>query len=295
MSRSDWNSPRKNSVRNMATANLNKGRCAREAIMMPGHQVLCVIKAVKNGLISVNKTILHVVEKKPAIANIIQKRIEKMGWGKNKYHMHNCKLHNVKLPKNAKIEYAFLDTCNPISAKAIRWLHNNQSQFSSTARIGLTFCSHVRRGREVSHEINKALTYTQKCECMRLLLQAEGNWVGETFGLVKKGTIRANELVGWNNQQEIMKAIFAGVFCALSDSLVKPTIAVQYKEVGVATTMHYLEIELSSPRNKQNDKSRFNWIKNIVPKFAQVSASRSAIAKKAWITRRKNQTKQMAA
>lgn len=295
MSRTNWNRSAKNGIRSIATEKLTPKGYVNTAIMMPGRQLLCVKKAISTGLIRINKTILHIIEKDFAIANIIQRRMEQMGWKASKYHLHNCGLCDVRLPKGTKIEYAFLDTCGPISPAIIRWLHNNQSKFSNTARIGFTFCSHVRIGRELPHEINQSLTHAQKLECLKLLVQAEGNWVAETFGLVKSGTTKANGLVGWNNQQEIMRAIFAGIFCALSKSTVKPTIAIQYKESGHAVTMHYLEVELKSSRNVQNKDCRFSWIGHLAPEFVRVSANRSESARRAWVTRRKNQAKRRAA
>lgn len=285
MSRTNWPERKmKELVRAIAVEKWEK--YAKTAMMLPAEELICLKAAVKNGLIKINTTFLHIVEKETKIASLIREEMEQMGWKKDRYHLHVCELHEVQLPKTTKIEYAFLDVCGGISPGIVRWLHDNQPNFSSTARIGLTFCSHVRNSscRELPDEINQTLTIDQKRESLKLLLQADGNWLGETFGLVKKGSTKAGDLVAWNNQQEIMKAIFSGVFCALSDSMIEPTFAIQYKEPGYATTMHFLEVKLKPLDNKQKRACRFSWISHLAPELVKVSARR-----------RRNQAKRRAA
>lgn len=254
-------------IRTMATRNIDN-RYAKVALMIPGEQILCLKKAMKNKLIRVNETMLHIVEKDWNIANTIEKQIKELGWKNSSYNLYHCGLHEVQLPKTTKIDYAFFDVCDSITPDIIRWMYDNQNRFTTTARIGFTFRIHIRHGRRLPDEINKTLTYEQHRECLIHLLNAKNNnWIADTFGLVRVGSSKATVLVGWTNQQEIMRATFASILCAFSNSSIHLRSSIKYKEKGQAQNMNYLEINLKPLSKMQKQTDRFKWISHLIPEL----------------------------
>ncbi len=286
MSRSNWDRVVKNGVRSIATRKEN--RTSKNALMLPGLQLKCVKEATQNGLIKKNHTHLHIIEEVNKTAKIIEKRLKALGWRKNKYTIHNNSLHLIELPENIKIDYAFIDVCGVIDGDIARWLHENQEKFHAHARIGLTFCAHVRHGRLFTDDINNVLSAGQQNESMKILAQSNSNWLFKTFGLIngKRNKIRKNKLAGWNSMKEIMQATWSTIYCAFNNFNLSVNHSIQYKEPGCAITMHYIEVQLSGfNKTRQN---RFEWIRYHAPEIVRPCSDRSESSRQAWVTRRAN-------
>jgi len=294
MSRSNWDRTVKNGVRTIATRKISS--VARNALMVPGRQLKCIKEAMKNNLIKKNETHLYLVEKDYRVAKIIADRLKSMGWEKDYYSIYNCKFHLLELPKNMKIDYAFLDLCGPIDGNIARWLHDNQDKFYAYARIGMTFCAHVRVGRQFTDEINDVLPITQKNSFMQILAQSDPNWLFETFGLINgnRNSTRKSQLCAWNGMKEIMQATWSSIYCALNKFNVSVTNSIKYKEPGPAIMMHYIEIKLSGS-SKGTAQKRFDFISDLATEIVRPSRNMKEAGRKAAETRRKNKQKRIAA
>ncbi len=275
-----WERESKNLPREFAVRPI--GRRVRQALFMPGRYARCVRAALESGLID-RRTFCIFVERDPEVVAEMQRHVAKLKLQTRPYY-HVGPLSALCLQgvlTGARLDYAFLDLCAPLTTTRADWVYRQLGPaLSENSAVALTlprtvrnchFVEYCRRYfRATPHEYNRA---------MRRTMQAE---VCGTTDVASKPTTTPTHLAERWNQRELVPFFHeTSVLAAATLQALLPhhsgllDTCVEYKTSPGSSGMRMGVVRLRNLKSDQLSRSRLH---KKLPELLRSDRRRPAVA-----------------
>lgn len=288
----NWNRPQKGKMRTIATRKIDSTPY-QTALMFPGEQQLCIKQALRSGIIT-KKTFIYAVEKDPYVTWKIREYLDQAGFN---YYLHEGDLFTFKLPNKAKIDYAFVDLCGPITPYTLKWLHDNQNHFMDNCRFIATFSTLTRGMSQFVEELNSNLSKIVKDNTtIQLVKMGRGDLVRNDFGYISHHNTQTKQsfLVANHNVRTTYLTTVDALIAVFSKQFdLQLDYCNTYKENGYTNRMFFIHGKLHSHKQKDmyisirqiiKDDILANGARFIVKTEDEKTRNRRLGAIKAWKT-----------